>query len=397
MSQLNRRGFLKTGITGAAGVIAFSPVLASEPDAKQDKKILFRTLGKTGIKVPVVSFGVMRSDNPNLLKAAYDNGITLFDTANGYQNGNNETMIGNLFKGIPRNSFIIQTKVKAAGVGNDGLPTDKTTAEDFLASFNVSLSRLQMDYVDFLFIHGVSSPQLLEHKPILSALQKLKKDGKTRFIGFSTHSNMATVISAAAGSGNWDVICTSYNYKLPNIDEMNASLKKANDAGIGIVAMKTLAGGGFIDKEKTKPLNTAAALKWVLSNPDIHTAIPGMTSFDHLDINLKVLADITMTGQEKNDLLIANAEPGLFCSGCTKCLPACPFNLPVPDLMRAYMYAYGYSDPSMAYSLLGELGAGSAPCSNCETCRVICSRNFNVKEKISDISRLVNVPSDFIV
>jgi hypothetical protein len=65
--------------------------------------------------------------------------------------------------------------------------------------------------------------------------------------------------------------------------------------------------------------------------------------------------------------------------------------------MRAYMYAYGYSNPSMAYTLLGELGTGSAPCSNCETCRVECNRNFNVKEKISDISRLVNVPADFIV
>jgi predicted aldo/keto reductase-like oxidoreductase len=161
--------------------------------------------------------------------------------------------------------------------------------------------------------------------------------------------------------------------------------------------MKPFAGGGFLDKEKTKPLNTTAALKWVLSNPDVHTAIPGMTSFDHLDINLKVLSDITMTLQEKNDLLVANEEPGLFCAGCKKCIPACPFNLPVPDLMRAYMYAYGYSDPAMAYNLLGELGTGSAPCSNCKACRVECSRNFNVREKISDISRLVNVPSDFIV
>lgn len=377
--------------------MAFSPVLASEPSALQEKKILYRTLGKTGIKVPVVSFGVMRADNPNLCKAAYDNGITFFDTANGYQNGNNETMLGNLFKGIPRNSFILETKVKPAAVGRDGIPTDQTTAEDFLAKFNVSLSRLQMDYVDILFIHDISNPQLLKYKPIVRAVKKLKKDGKTRFIGFSTHNNMASVIDAAASTDKWDVILTTYNFKLPNIKEMNAALKKANDAGIGIVAMKTLAGGSFLDKERTKPLNTSAALKWALSNPNVHTAIPGMTNFDHLAINLKVLADITITDQEKNDLLAANAEPGLYCTGCTKCMPACPFNLPVPDLMRAYMYAYGYSNPSMAYTLLGELGTGSAPCSNCETCRVECNRNFNVKEKISDISRLVNVPADFIV
>jgi predicted aldo/keto reductase-like oxidoreductase len=181
-----------------------------------------------------------------------------------------------------------------------------------------------------------------------------------------------------------------------NIEEMNAALKKANEAGIGIVAMKTLA-GGYLDKEKTRPINTTAALKWVLSNPYIHTAIPGMTSFDQLDKNIPILEDITLSEQEKKDVLVAAAEPGLFCSGCENCKHKCPFNLPVPELMRAYMYAYGYSNLSMAHSLLGDLGTGPNPCDKCETCQVNCSRNFRVKEKISDISRLVDVPSDFLI
>jgi uncharacterized protein len=397
MTRFSRRGFLKTGITGAAGAMAFSQVLASETSVQQEKKILYRTLGKTGIKVPVVSFGVMRADNPNLCKDAYDNGIKLFDTANVYQNGNNETMLGKLFKGIPRNSFFIQTKVPPAAVGRDGMPTTQTTAEDFLGKFNVSLSRLQMDYVDLLLVHDVRSPQFLEYKPILDALKNLKKEGKAKFIGFSTHSNMPAVLNAAAANGNWDVITTTYNFKLTNVDEMNAALKNANDAGIGIIAMKTMAGGGFLDKEKTKPINAAAAIKWALSNPNIHTVIPGMTNFDQLNVNLKVLSDITMTDQEMNDVRIASAEPGLFCPGCTKCLPACPFNLPIPDLMRAYMYVYGYSDPAKAYNLLSDLKTGSSPCTGCQTCKVTCANNFNVREKITDISRLVNVPADFIV
>ena len=74
-----------------------------------------------------------------------------------------------------------------------------------------------------------------------------------------------------------------------------------------------------------------------------------MTDFDQLDLNIKILADITITDQEKKDLLIAGAEKGLYCTGCTNCLSTCPMNLPVPDLMRAYMYAYGYSNPAMAY------------------------------------------------
>jgi uncharacterized protein len=397
MGDLGRRRFLWTSMVGAAGAMAFPSSFSLAKDETAEKTMITRTLGKTGLNVPVISFGVMRADNAALCKAAYENGILLFDTAHGYQNGNNETMLGNVFRKIPRNSFIIETKIKPSGVSKDGKPTEQTTADDFLEKFTLSLSRLQMDYVDMLFIHDVSNPEFLSFKPIVSALEKLKKQGKAKFIGFSTHNNMAGVISAAADMTTWDVILTSYNFKIENLTEMNAALRKANQSGIGIVAMKTLAGGGFLDKEKTKPINTSAALKWVLSNTDIHTTIPGMTTFDHLDSNLKVLADINMSDQEKKDILIACAEQGLFCTGCNKCMKACPQNLPVPDLMRAYMYAYGYSSLPMAYNLLGELGTGSSPCVNCDSCLIDCTRNFNIKEKISDVSRLVNVPSDFIV
>jgi uncharacterized protein len=397
MTKLNRRRFIRTGITGAAGVVALSPMLASSEASQQNKNTIYRTLGKTGIKVPVISFGVMRADNANLCKAAYENGIKLFDTANGYQNGNNETMLGNLLKDYPRDSFILATKVPPKGVDRQGVPSEQTTGEDFLAKFDTSLSRLQMDYVDILYIHDVRNPALLEHKPLVDALKGLKEKGKVKFVGFSTHANMSVVINAAAESKSWDVILTTYNFKLNNIPEMDAALKKANDAGIGIVAMKTLTGGGFLDKEKTKPMNTTAAIKWVLSNPNVHTVIPGMTLFDHLDLNVKIMEDITLNEQEKKDLLLAKAEPGLFCTGCNNCVKNCPLNLPIPDLMRAYMYAYGYSNPNMAYQLLGELGTGSAPCSNCQSCQVNCTSKFDVKDKISDISRLVDVPSDFIV
>ena len=396
MININRRGFLKTGIAGAAGIVALSPSIVSAATADQHSDIISRTLGKTGMKIPVISFGVMRADNPNLCKAAYEKGIKLFDTANGYQNGNNETMLGNLLKDYPRNSFFLATKVKPIGTDKLGKPSDQTTAEDFLAKFNTSLTRLKLDYVDILYVHDVRSPEMLEYKPIVNAVKKLKKEGKIRFMGFSTHINESVVIDAAASLDTWDVILTSYNFKQTYINELNSAVKKANNAGIGIVAMKTLAGGGFLDKEKTKPINSTAALKWVLSNPDVHTTIPGMTDFDQLDLNVKLLSDISITDSEKKDLILARSETGLYCTGCTKCLSACPLNLPVPDLMRAYMYAYGYSNPLMAYSLLGELGTNDNPCKDCNTCKVNCTKNFDIKGKIADISRLVNVPADFL-
>jgi predicted aldo/keto reductase-like oxidoreductase len=396
MKSLNRRGFLKTGITGAAGIVAFSPSIVNASASQQQQNIIYRTLGKTGMKVPVISFGVMRADNPGLCKAAYEKGIKLFDTANGYQNGNNETMLGKLLKEYPRNSFYLATKVKPIGTDKEGKPSDQTTAEDFLEKFNTSLTRLQMDYVDILYVHDIRNPEMLEYKPIINALKKLKKDGKAKFIGFSTHMNEPLVISAAAELKTFDVILTSYNFKQTYISELNAAIKKANAAGIGIVAMKTMAGGGFLDKEKTRPINSSAAIKWALSNQDITTSIPGMTDFSQLDLNMSVLADLNITDAEKTDLIIASRETGLYCTGCTKCLAACTKNLPVPDLMRAYMYAYGYSNPAMAQALIAELGTGSTPCNDCTVCSVKCTKSFVVRDKIADVSRLANIPAEFL-
>jgi predicted aldo/keto reductase-like oxidoreductase len=305
-------------------------------------------------------------------------------------------MLGNILKDYPRDSFYLATKIKPAGVSREGVPSDETTAEDFLAQFEVSLSRLRMDYVDILYLHDVRNPELLKYKPIINAMKNLKKDGKAKFIGFSTHGNEPGVIDAAASLNTFDVILTAYNFKQTYIEDLKSAIGKATGAGIGIIAMKTLAGGGFLDKERTKPMNTTAALKWVLSNNDITTTIPGMTDFDQLDLNAGVLADISLTEKESQDVIIARAETGIYCNGCARCIPQCPKNLPVPDIMRAYMYAYGYSNTSMAHTLLGELKTGNDPCSDCNTCSVKCVKNFNIKEKIADISRLVDVPADFL-
>lgn len=395
MKNIDRRGFLRTGLAGAAGIALAQSAICAGSD-RPDGEIIYRTLGKTGLKVPVISFGVMRSDNPGLCKAAYDRGIKLFDTANGYQNGNNETMLGNLFRDIPRDTFYLATKVKAAGMTREGLPTAETTADDFLAKFNESLSRLKMDYVDILYVHDISNPEYLKFKPIVNAAKKIKKDGRARFIGFSTHRNEPAVIEAASQGNDWDVILTSYNFQQAYRKELDAAVKKAAAAGIGIVAMKTLAGGGFLDKEKKMPINSGAAIRWVLSNPDIHTTIPGMTQFDQLDSNAMLLTDITLTEQDKKDLLLAGAEPGLYCSGCNKCYGKCPKGFYIPDLMRAYMYAYGYGNPLEAQVLLTQMGYGKNPCGDCAECHVECGKGFRIREKVADVSRLVDVPSEFL-
>lgn len=396
MQRVNRRSFLKTGVTGAAAVIAGSSAGAFTPSGTR-MNIVTRDFGATGLRLPVVSMGVMNADNPALVRAALDKGLVHFDTANGYQGGRNETMLGEIFKDYPRDSYVLATKVRPAGMERrTGLPGAETTAKAFLDDFEVSMGRLQLDYVDILYVHSISSAEMVNHAEIVGAVQQLKRDGRVKFIGISTHTNEPLVIDAMVDAGIWDVVLTRYNYTLSYIDDLNRALSRAASAGMATVAMKTMA-GGWLDRERTKPVNTRAALRWSLANPDIHTTIPGMTTFDQLEDNLLVLADPEMNDEDRNNLITASASPGMFCTTCNQCLDVCTKSLPVPDLMRAYMYAYGYVNNEKAYTLLTDLGKGVDPCSDCSDCTVDCTNNFNVREKICDISRLAAVPADFIV
>ncbi|MDD4190387.1 MAG: aldo/keto reductase [Mangrovibacterium sp.] len=388
-TSIDRRKFLQLGVTGAASLAATTAAVASPsplPDAEKDK-IIFRTLGKTGIRVPVVSMGVMRADNPNILKAAYQSGITFFDTAHGYQEGRNEEMVGNFFEDKPRDSFVLATKIH---------PGKGTSKEKFLEMLDLSLKRLKMDFVDILYLHAADDSQYLYNEDYIGALKTAKEQGKVKHVGFSTHRNMAGMINTALERGFYEVILTSYNFRLANDEEMTNALQRAHDAGIGLVGMKNMA-GGWLDEAKTKKVNAKAALKWALSNPCIHTCIPGIVSFEMLLENWSVAGDIALLPEEKEDLQLALREPGMFCTGCNSCSGQCVHGLPVSDLMRSYMYNYAYAYPAKAWQTVVETGISDNPCGDCEECTVTCKSGFDVRRRITNIARIKTVPAEFLV
>ena len=405
MSQrLNRRFFLKSSILGASAALLSTKAVALNDHTKSDNlnkedydqpKIITRILGKTGIELPVLSMGVMRADNPNLVKAALKAGIRHFDTAHGYQRGNNEQMLGEVFKDVPRDSIVMSTKIPAGERGRDGASNIGYSKEAFLEKLDISLGRLKMDHVDMLYSHGVSSREEMFNEAVLDAMTSAKKAGKTRFIGLSTHSHEPEVIIAAIETGVIDVILTAINFKQDHYPELKEAIARAADKGIGIIGMKNLA-GGYLDEEKQKPINAKAAIKWVLQDPNITTCIPGFVTFDQLQEDLELLTDITLKPEELNSLELASAETGLYCQGCGKCLTACKKSLPIPDIMRAYMYAYGYASMEQAYTTLVDNNIPVNPCSDCGICTVQCSKNFHISEKISRITRLKDVPQEFI-
>jgi len=395
-NSFDRRGFLKSSVLGASGLVATTAAIShAENLVKEEKKekIIYRTLGKTGLKVPIVSMGVMRADNPNLVKAALKTGILHLDTAHGYQNGRNEQMLGKLLKDYPRDSFIISTKIKGDGFEKW---TEEQVKEEFLKKFNTSLERLQLDYVDILYLHSSKSKEYTIYPPFMETLKELKDSGKTKFVGVSTHSNEPEVINAAVDSNFYDLVLTSYNFQQKHIDELKKAIERAAKAGLGIVAMKTMA-GGFFDRERQEPVNAKAALKWAMQNENLHTAIPGFTSFDQIEDDWSVMEGLSLTQDERKDLRLSFHKQSMFCNNCDKCLPQCPHNLPIPDVMRSYMYAYGYNNLEKSYDLLKKTGLSASACESCEECSVLCTQQFDVGSKIKDIKRLLEVPQDFVV
>jgi len=320
---------------------------------------------------------------------------TLLDTAQTYQRGTNESMIGEILKGRRRDSFYIATKARLPNNQNTGIYTGEATEEAFSKKIDTSLKSLGLDYVDIYHHHNVWVRESALYEPILNSLVKAKKAGKIRFIGITTHRNEPEVIHAAVDSKVYDVVLTAYNYRQKHAEEVQKAIARAANAGLGIVAMKTIGGnvGGSYHEEK---IDAKAAFKWALQDPNVHTIIAGFTTFDQFELDISVLNDLTLLRSEKENLRRAALRAGLYCQGCGSCLTQCVRQLPIPDLMRAYMYVYGYRNLGAAQDLLSSLSLPSNLCGDCSSCPVKCLNQWNVSERVQNIVRLREIPPEFI-
>jgi aryl-alcohol dehydrogenase-like predicted oxidoreductase len=332
---ISRRHFIKSSVAGIAGFVCL-PSNGNQQEKNQgERKFVYRTLGKTEIKVPVIGMGMLLTGGADLMRAALDAGITHFDTTAGYpQQLRNEEMIGEILKGRSRESYIFGPKIHLSRNQRTGLYEKTATEEEFLKKLDASLKRLKMDYVDILYHHDVSRKESALYEPVMNAMDKAKRAGKTRFLGLTTHINCAEAVQAAADSNFYEVVMAAYNFKQKNQLQIREAIAKAARAGLGIVAIKVISGALT---EGEKPINPRASLKWVLQDPNVHATIPGFSTFEEMNADLSVMEDLTLTDAEKEDLKKAAAVAGLYCQGCGRCLNQCSSRLPIPDLMRAYM------------------------------------------------------------
>jgi len=352
-------------------------------------QIPVRTLGRTGMQLPVLSMGVNRADNANVLRAAANSGIFHFDCGHVYQNGKSEEMIGNVLGNRPRESVNLATKAMF------DYPLRDNFEEILLGQLEVSLKRMKTDYVDIFYAHSISSVEKLSDPRVLALLQKIKESGKARFIGFSSHDQNNDLLRAAIGLGVYDVAMITYNFKIDNPEETEATIEQAAKAGMGIIAMKVMA-GGTEDADGKKKIDGKACLKWVWQNKHITTVLPSVANYDELDSCLAAVRDMALTESEKNYLAEVHTREALFCRQCGHCSLTCLKKLPVPDMMRAYMYAYRYKYARLGKETLLQLHLSENPCDGCSDCTISCPLGYQVAEYVAAVTPLVSVPDIFL-
>ena len=233
---INRRDFIvKTGLGLMAAGLPLQSVRVKAAGTEPEPKIVTRTLGKTGLEIPIVSFGVMNSDSPDLIRKALNMGFKHLDTAHVYLRGNSEKVIGEVLEEQKvRDRVYLSTKILFARDEEKGIFLSEGGGryiganEDSLnKTLAVSLERLRTDYVDILYLHNCFSAAMPTYEPLMKAFLKIKEAGKARFIGITTHRNEPETIRAAADTGVWDVVLTSYNFMQKHKEDMDDAIDYA--------------------------------------------------------------------------------------------------------------------------------------------------------------------------
>jgi uncharacterized protein len=397
---LTRRGFIKAvglgGFAATAATVTGTGAGRAE-DGTKASSVPRRKLGKTGIEVSILSLGGMFDtiNNQLLLKQALNWGVSYWDTAQAYGNGLSEEGFGRFFSRNPdaRKEIFLVTK---SGVSAPEAMTER---------LDKSLKRLHTEYVDLFFAHGMDSFGQMGDG-VREWASQMKKAGKIKLFGFSTHSNMEDCLSAAAKSDWIDAIMFSYNFRIMATQRMKEAVAACVNKGIGLVAMKTQGGGpvrtdseaelrvagrflqrGFTDKQ--------AKLKAVWEDPNIASICSQMPTLTILSANVAASMDLSSMARGDLELLdkfAAETRDG-YCAGCGNiCCEAVGGVVPVNDVMRCLMYYRDYGDRDLArevYAALPEEARSRISHVDYSRAEEMCPQGLAITGLMRDAARLL--------
>ncbi len=363
----------------------------------------YRILGKTGLKVSVIGFGgiklpqVTEKQAVETINRALDLGINFLDTARNY--GDSEHKIGVAVKDR-RDDCYIATK------------TASRSYEGAMRDLEKSLRNLQLDRLDLWQLHNVCDRdrwnQVMASNGALKAAKQAKEEGKVDHIGITIHRAL-DVMGDAVLSEEFETIMVLYN----PLDEENTGreiIPLAHQHNMGVIIMKSLSGGSLSlplsDEERGENYKSSGGkwfdpivrgcLRYVVSNQDVSTVIPGMRFPREVEENVKVIGLPNMTDEDKDTLireigkLRKTFKYSQECLRCGYCLSVCPQNIPIPDVLQAiYVYQqYPKETRHMGIELYKSLETSPEECIECENCVEECPAAINIPQRLKEAVEL---------
>jgi len=354
----------------------------------------YRRLGRTEARVSDISLGsgpISGEVGEEIVRRALERGVNYIDTAPDYVANGSEEAIGRAIRGR-RDGLFIATKF-CTKIGD--LPAGTPVAK-YVEVVESSLRRLGTDYVDLVHIHACDDLERLLDPNVHEAFDRLKRDGKARFLGFSSHTpNLEAVANAAIDSGRFDVMMLAYHHGAwKNLASIIARARREQD--MGIVAMKTLKGAkhhGLAGFREHADAYSQAAFRWVLSNPDVSCLVISFRQYQHVDEYLHASggaatpADVAVLGEYDRQIL------GSYCAPhCGECLDRCPAALPIHDVLRYRMYAEDYGWEKEGIGRYARLARNASVCAECSApCQGACPVGIPIQERMVGAHELLSL------
>lgn len=383
-----------------------------------------RTMGKTGVKVSPLGFGVMRlpmknggkTDNASsidavdvdtsiqMIRTAIDGGVNYFDTAYNYVSGSSEVILGRALKDGYREKVNVATKSPAWLY---------KAPEDFDRYLDEQLARLDMDYVDFYLIHSLNGGSWKKtcRNNAIESLVRAKADGRVRHIGFSFHDDLE-LFEEILNAADWDFCQIQLNYFDRDYQAGLKGMRMAAERGMGVVVMEPLRGGLLVDLPKEAQAtfddsgydrsNVEWAFDWLWDLPEVSCVLSGMSTPEQLEQNLGYMdkARVGMLSAEEHAVIDQakadlDARVAVPCTGCNYCVDMCPNKIAIPYNFRAYNMGTLYDDMDLAKEFyrteISGYGRDASYCTSCGSCEEICPQHIAISEWLPKVDELLGV------
>ena len=373
----------------------------------------YRTMPNSDEKLSVLGFGCMRLPAPKgrkttifssidnekaakQIKHAIDRGVNYLDTAYPYHAGTSEKFLGEyVLKDGYREKVNIATKLPCMTINK------KESIEEV---FNKQLQNLQVEYIDYYLLHSLTGKtwDKMLSLGVIDFMDKIKKEGKVRHMGFSFHDSKEEFIRIVDGY-NWEFTQVQFNILDEHAQASIEGIKYAHSKGLGIIAMEPLRGGSLANQipneaqkiydnapEKRNPADWA--LRWIWNYPEIAVVLSGMNDEKQIDENIKTASEALPDSLTPNELTVIDNFRKAYlqslqigCTGCAYCMP-CPAGINIPS---AFLNLNNISSKFEA-KIMHMLTAGvqtrdgkphwTNACTNCGQCEKKCPQALKIRE-----------------